>query len=90
LETVTLMTWLLDALLSTMLLILGWRALHAADLYESIILFIAFGLLMALVWVRLGAVDVAMAEAAVGAGVTGAMLLTALANLKSTSPKEPE
>lgn len=87
-ETIILMAWLLDGLLCTALLLLGWRALTAPDLYQSIILFMAFGLLMALVWVRLGAVDVAMAEAAVGAGVTGAMLLTTLASLQEKHTKE--
>jgi energy-converting hydrogenase B subunit D len=35
-------------------------------------------LLMALVWARLAAPDIALAEAAIGAGVTGALLLDAL------------
>jgi uncharacterized MnhB-related membrane protein len=46
------------------------------------VLFIAFGLLMALAWVRLDAPDIALAEAAIGAGLTGAILLAALARLK--------
>lgn len=45
--------------------------------------FIAFGLLMALAWVRLQAPDVALAEAAIGAGLTGALLLAALSRLNS-------
>ena len=40
-------------------------------------MFIAFGLLMALAWVRLDATDIALAEAAIGAGITGALLLDA-------------
>jgi uncharacterized MnhB-related membrane protein len=40
-----------------------------------VILFVVFGLLLALVWARLGAVDVALAEAAIGAGLSGALLL---------------
>jgi len=38
---------------------------------------------MALSWVRLDAPDVALAEAAIGAGLTGALLLAALARLDS-------
>ena len=38
---------------------------------------------MSLVWVRLEAADIALAEAALGAGVTGALLLGALASLRS-------
>jgi len=36
---------------------------------------------MALDWVRLAAPDVALAEAAIGAGLTGALLMAALARL---------
>lgn len=45
-------------------------------------LFITFGLLMAISWVRLNAIDVAIAEVAIGAGLTGALLLAALGRLQ--------
>ena len=51
------------------------------DLFKAIVLFICFGLLLALAWVRLDAPDVALAEAAIGTGLTGALLLAALAKL---------
>jgi len=70
-----------DALLGFALLWLAWRALASPDLFKAIVLFIAFGLLMSLAWVRLDATDVALAEAAIGAGLTGALLLAALARL---------
>jgi len=72
---------LFDTLLAGALLWLAWRALNSPDLFKAIVLFIAFGLLMALAWVRLDALDIALAEAAVGAGLTGALLLAALARL---------
>jgi uncharacterized MnhB-related membrane protein len=40
-------------------------------------------MLMALAWVRLSAPDVALAEAALGSGVTGALLLAAFNRLQS-------
>ena len=49
---------------------LAWRMLVCPDLFRAIMLFISFGLLLALVWVRLDAPDVALAEAAIGAGLT--------------------
>jgi len=79
----TLLAWLFDILLGLGLLWLGWRLLSSPDLFKAIVLFIAFGLLMALAWVRLDAPDVALAEAAIGAGLTGALLLAALARLSS-------
>lgn len=69
---------LFDLLLGLMLLWLAWRTLAAPSLFEACVSFIAFGLLMALSWVRLEAPDVALAEAAVGAGLTGVLLLGAL------------
>ena len=48
-------------------------------------------LLLALVWVRLAAVDVALTEAAIGSGVTGALLIGAAARLRrSTRAALPE
>ena len=46
--------------------------------------FVAYGLLLALVWVRLGSVDVALAEAAIGGGLAGVLLLEAAARLRAT------
>ncbi len=80
-DEVTLLEWIFDTVLGLSLLWLAWRALNSADLFKAIVLFIAFGLLMALAWVRLNAPDVALAEAAIGAGLTGALLLAALARL---------
>lgn len=79
-----LLSWGFDALLSLGLLWLAWQALACPGLFRAIVLFIAFGLLMALAWVRLDAPDVALAEAAIGAGLTGALLLAALAKLPPT------
>jgi multisubunit Na+/H+ antiporter MnhB subunit len=71
--------WFFDAALGVLLLTLAAAVLHARRLYTSVVLLIAFGLLLALTWARLGAPDLALAEAAIGAGLTGALLLSALA-----------
>ncbi|OCX91087.1 MAG: sodium:proton antiporter [Pseudomonas sp. CO183] len=71
--------WLLDGVLGLLLLGLAGGALHVRQLYAGVLLFIAFGLVLALVWARLGAVDLALAEAAIGAGLTGVLLFAALA-----------
>lgn len=67
-----------DVVLIFTLVTCAWAALTAPDLLRSVVLFIAFGLLLAFVWVRLAAPDVALAEAAVGSGLTGALLLSTL------------
>ncbi len=80
--------WGLDILLGLGLLWLSWQAMTCSDLFKAIVLFIAFGLLMAVAWVRLEAPDVALAEAAIGAGLTGALLLGALSKLRSKGADE--
>jgi multisubunit Na+/H+ antiporter MnhB subunit len=74
----TLAWLLLDLLLGGALLGLAWGALSSRDAQRAVVLFIAFGLLLALVWLRLRAPDIALAEAAIGAGLSGALLLSAL------------
>jgi multisubunit Na+/H+ antiporter MnhB subunit len=68
---------LLDVLLAGALVVVAWRAVAAPTLFAGVVLYITFGLLLSLVWVRLAAPDLALAEAALGAGVTGALLLDA-------------
>jgi len=71
--------WLIfDATLALLVLGLGWLVIRSRDLKRAVVLFIAFGLLLSLIWARLAAPDLALAEAAIGAGLTGALLLTAL------------
>ena len=81
-DILNLLLWLFDFTLVSGLLCLAWLALSSEDLLRAIVLFIAFGLMMVLVWVRLGAPDVALAEAVIGAGLTGALLLSSLSRLK--------
>lgn len=45
----------------------------------AVVLFLVFGVLLATLWARLAAPDIALAEAALGAGITGALLVDALA-----------
>jgi multisubunit Na+/H+ antiporter MnhB subunit len=76
---------ILDGLLVVMLLWLAWASLASRDLFRGIVLFIAFGLVLAMAWVRLGAPDVGLAEAAIGAGLTGALLLATWGRLPRSS-----
>lgn len=71
-----------DIVLSLAILYLAWRSLADRDLFRAVVQFIAMGMLVAVVWVRLRAPDVALAEAAVGSGLTGALMLSALARLR--------
>jgi energy-converting hydrogenase B subunit D len=78
---VTAAEWILDGLMAAALLGLAWGAVSSTNLLKGVVLFIAYGLLMALVWVRLHAPDIALAEAAIGAGFTGVLFLDALGHM---------
>lgn len=73
--------WALDGLLVSALLTTAVAVLWSRNLFRAVVMFIAFGLLMALAWVRLQAPDIALAEAAIGAGLTGVLLLDAARHL---------
>lgn len=73
--------WWLDGLLVAALVATASAALWSRDLFRAVVVFIAFGLLMAVAWIRLQAPDIALAEAAIGAGLTGVLLLDAVSHL---------
>ena len=65
----------------TLLLLLIATALAVArmkDLLAATVVFSTYSLVMCLVWLHRGAPDVAMTEAAVGAGVTTVLFLIAV------------
>ena len=76
------LTWTFDLILGGGLVWLAWQVLATSDLFKAVVLFIAFGLLMSMAWVRLQAPDIALAEAAIGTGLTGALLLDAVGHLE--------
>lgn len=79
-----------DLAIALGLVALAWRAVAGRDVFREIVMYVAFGLLLAITWARLGSADLAMAEAAIGAGVTGALLMVAYWRLRRISPAEPE
>ncbi|MCC5862277.1 MAG: DUF4040 domain-containing protein [Gammaproteobacteria bacterium] len=83
------MSLAIDLLIATGLVVLAWQALVGGSLFRGIVMFIVFGLTMALAWARLGSPDLAMAEAAIGAGVTGALLMIAYWRLRALGANRP-
>lgn len=67
----------LDAALCILILAAALAAVAGRGVFRAVVFFISYGLLVAIGWVRLGSVDVALAEAAIGAGLTGVLLLAA-------------
>lgn len=81
------LTHVLEATLA--LLVLGAAAwtIAARSAFAAAVGFVSYGLLLALVWVQLAAVDVALTEAAIGSGLTGVLLLGAAATLRRTEAR---
>ncbi|MDO8847756.1 MAG: DUF4040 domain-containing protein [Coriobacteriia bacterium] len=78
-----------DILLVGMLIWIAVGSLNENRLFKSVVMFIVFGLFMAIAWIRLGSPDVALAEAAIGAGVTGALMLDAVGHLRKRDTPYP-
>ncbi len=87
------MLQIFDWILVLVIGVLAFRSLNDRDLFRAVIQFIALGLLIAVAWVRLRAPDVALAEAAVGSGLTGALILSALVRMRrreqAAAPRAP-
>ena len=70
--------FIFDSMLVLLLLALAWTTCSTQDVMRAVTLFIAMGLLLAVIWARLKAPDLALAEAVIGAGISGALLLSAI------------
>jgi multisubunit Na+/H+ antiporter MnhB subunit len=74
----------LNVALAALVIGLAVWTVVARDAYAAVIGFVAYGLLLTLVWVQLRGIDVALTEAAIGGGLTGALLIGAAARLRGT------
>lgn len=79
---------LIDILLCLCVLLVASSMFLVKQSFTAIVLFISLGLVITLCWIQLNAIDVAIAEAAIGAGLTGAMLLASWRKL--STDKYPE
>jgi uncharacterized MnhB-related membrane protein len=70
-----------DIFLGLLVLGLAVWIVSTRDTFAAAVEFVAFGLVVTLVWVRLAAPDVALTEAALGSGLTGGLLLGASTRL---------
>lgn len=60
------------------------------NLLVSVVIFMAYSLLMSVVWVLLQSPDLAITEAAVGAGVTSILMFAALKKIHQMKDKKHE
>jgi uncharacterized MnhB-related membrane protein len=79
------MIWQLDIILLVLTVVSALGSVVVKDLLASVILLGAFSFFMCLLWVEMGAVDVAFTEASVGAGVTTVLFVVAVFKTKRRS-----
>ncbi len=77
----------LNAGVALLVVILALETVLARDTFAAAIGFVAYGLLLTLVWVQLRGIDVALTEAAIGGGLTGLLLIRAAARLRPLEEK---
>lgn len=73
------MSDLFDAVLLALLIATAVAVARARDLLAAVVLFAMYGMTLCVVWQHRGAPDVAVTEAAVGAGITTVLFLVAIA-----------
>ena len=73
---------IIDFILLFFLVVCAIAAIRMKDLLSTVILLGAYSLIMAVVWTRLNAVDVAFTEASVGAGITTVLLIAGLSRTR--------
>ncbi|WP_322029124.1 hydrogenase subunit MbhD domain-containing protein [Paraburkholderia sp. J76] len=78
------MIFAISASIGVLLLALALWTVVVRDTFAAVAGFIPYGLLLTLAWLVLRAVDVALTEAAIGAGLTGALLIRAATRLRAT------
>ncbi len=75
-----------DCGLTVLVLAMAVWTIAARATFPAVAGFVAYGLLLTLVWMRLAAPDVALTEAAIGGGLTGVLLLGATSRLRAAEP----
>jgi len=81
-------TGIIDLLLGILMVLLAAASLLLPQLFRSVMAFVGFGLVVAVAWTRLGAVDIALAEAMIGSGITGALFMAALSRTAKGEGRE--
>ena len=83
------MIWQLDVLLFAILLVAAFLALRVRDLLGAVALLAGYSLFAALLFAGMAAVDVALVEAALGAGVTGVLFIAAILTTTRHAAEQP-
>lgn len=78
---------LFELLLLGLLVVCGISTCLSRNLLVSLVIFMAYGVIMSIVWVLLEAPDLAITEAAVGAGISSILLFITLKKIRDIRKK---
>lgn len=78
---------LIELFLLGLLVVCGISTCISRNLMVSLVIFMVYSLIMSVVWVQLQAPDLAITEAAVGAGVSSLLLFLTLKKIRDIRKK---
>ena len=81
---------LFKIILLVSLIVCAVSAAFTKDLLTSIIIFMSYSLIMCVIWVLLQSPDLAITEAAVGAGVTSILFFVTLKKIRAIRREEQD
>lgn len=78
----------IEIVLLIMVVITGFATCVSKNMMTSVIIFMAFSVIMSIIWAMLEAPDLAITEAAVGAGISSVLLFITLMRIKAKKDAE--
>ena len=81
---------LFECILLLSLIVCAMSVAFTKDLLTSIIIFMSYSLIMCIIWMILQSPDLAITEAAVGAGVTSILFFLTLKKIRAIRKEEPD
>lgn len=79
---------IIELFLLGLLIVCGICACVSRNLLVSLIIFMAYSVIMSIVWALLEAPDLAITEAAVGAGISSVLMFISLKKIRDLREKE--
>lgn len=84
------MTQIFTYILMGFLIICAISVTFSKNLLNSVLIFMSYSLIMSIIWMLLESPDLAITEAAVGAGVTSVLFFVTLKKIHAMVGEEPE
>ena len=78
---------IIELMLLGLLLVCGIATCMSKNLLVSLVIYMAYSVIMSIIWALLEAPDLAITEAAVGAGVSSVLLFLTLKKIRSIRKK---